>query len=147
MKNYLIINGPNLNLLGQREPEIYGHKTLSSIENEIKKHFREQCEIDFFQSNYEGEIIERLHTAPNKYDGCIINPGAFMSYSYAIRDAIASITIPVIEVHISNIFDRDSFRHQSVIAPVTKGFISGLGERSYYLGIYSLILSHTTEVQ
>lgn len=108
----------------------------------ISKHFEGECEIDFVQSNHEGEIIDCLHKSPNKYNGCIINPGAFMSYSYAIRDAISAISIQVIEVHISNIFNRDSFRQKSVIAPVTKGFISGLGEKSYYLGIYSLLLQH-----
>ncbi|MCA1028619.1 type II 3-dehydroquinate dehydratase [Cytobacillus kochii] len=142
MIQYVIINGPNLNLLGDREPGVYGNKTLKEIEKIINFHFQAECKIDFYQSNHEGEIIDFLHMTSNVYNGIVFNPGAFMSYSYAIRDAIASISIPVIEVHMSNIFNRDSFRQQSVIAPVTKGFISGLGERSYILGIESLLLQN-----
>lgn len=129
----LVINGPNLNLLGEREPGIYGNDTLESLCAEISERAAklgfEKC--DFFQSNHEGAIIDRLHSARLEYDGIIINAGAYTHYSYAIRDAIAAIHIPVIEVHISNVHTREEFRHHSVISPVCTGVIAGLGKKSY----------------
>ena len=128
----LIINGPNLNLLGKREPYIYGKQTLNDIEtwfnnlDYVKPHT-----ICWFQSNHEGEIIDRLHESMNNTDGIIINPGAFTHYSYAIRDAIAGINIPTIEVHLSNINNREKFRRISVINDVCVAQVSGLGKKSY----------------
>lgn len=139
MKKFLVINGPNLNLLGKREPYIYGKINLKSIQQDMLQKYFEICTIDFYQSNYEGDIITQIHNSDEKYDGVIINPGAFMSYSYSIRDAISSIAIPFIEVHISNIYSREAFRHHSVIAPVTKGSITGLGHSVYFLGVDALL--------
>ncbi len=136
MKKILIINGPNLNMLGIREPGVYGVETLESLCEKIRKRAKElNVEADFFQSNIEGEIINEIHASMNVYDGIIINPGAFTHYSYAIRDAISSINVPVIEVHISNVHKREEFRHKSVTAPVCKGQICGLGTNGY---IYAL---------
>ncbi|QFT89758.1 3-dehydroquinate dehydratase [Bacillus sp. THAF10] len=135
----LILNGPNLNRLGLREPAIYGHQTIQDLEQQLMKCGETlDVEIDCFQSNHEGEIIDRLHSAEGKYDGIVMNPGAFTHYSYAIRDAIASISIPVLEVHISNIHKREEFRHTSVTAPVTAGQIIGLGFHGYELAIQAL---------
>ncbi len=140
-KQIYLINGPNLNYLGKREPEIYGKTTLTELEEwlsnqSVKLGARLVC----FQSNYEGAIIDRLYEADeNSAMGIILNPGAFTHYSYAIRDAIASISVPVIEVHISNVHARESFRHQSVTAPVTKGQIVGLGLNGYELALRALL--------
>lgn len=140
MKKILLINGPNLNRLGVREPGIYGMQTLADLEQRMQElGSRYGVEIDCFQSNHEGAIIDRLHEADNLYEGIILNPGAFTHYSYAIRDAIASISIPVIEVHISNVHAREEFRHHSVTAPVTKGQIVGLGLYGYELAFSALI--------
>lgn len=136
MMKLLIIQGPNLNLLGQREPQIYGHKGLEELHASLIKHGQEHgVIIDTYQSNHEGEIIDALHRALGTYDGIIINAGAYTHYSYAIRDAIAAIDIPTVEVHISNIYQREVFRHQSVIAPVVCGQISGLGAFGYRAAI------------
>ena len=136
MKKILVINGPNLNLLGEREPGIYGKDTYESLcEKLIDKAEELEAKCEVFQSNHEGVIIDKLHSARFTFDGVILNAGAFTHYSYAIRDAIAAIKIPVIEVHISNVFARDEFRSNSVIAPVCKGSISGLGFTSYYLAM------------
>ena len=136
----LIINGPNLNLLGKREPHIYGTKTLGDINEELKKFGEDKgIKLDFFQSNHEGEIIDKIHQADGNYGGIIINPGAFTHYSYAIRDAVASISVPVVEVHLSNIFSREDFRHHSIISPVVKGQICGFGPLGYKLAVYALI--------
>jgi 3-dehydroquinate dehydratase-2 len=130
-----IINGPNLNLLGKREPEIYGTTTLADIERRLKTRFP-GVTLDFFQSNSEGGIIDALQKAYTlPIDGIVLNAGAFTHYSYAIRDAIASIKIPVIEVHLSNTHAREEFRHTSVIAPVCKGTIAGFGAASYDLAV------------
>ena len=140
MKNVLIINGPNLNLLGEREPGTYGSDTYESVCAEIKARAAElgfdDCEC--FQSNHEGAIIDKIHAARLDKCGIVLNAGAYTHYSYAIRDAIAAIKIPVIEVHISNVFARDQFRSNSVIAPVCKGSISGFGFGSYYLAVQAL---------
>ncbi|WP_456279367.1 type II 3-dehydroquinate dehydratase [Bacillus sp. AK128] len=139
MKRILLLNGPNLNRLGIREPSTYGNVTLQELENNL--HILAQqhrLSLDCFQSNHEGELIDQIHHADSSVDGIIINPGAFTHYSYAIRDAIASISIPVIEVHISNIHAREEFRHHSVIAPVTQGQIVGFGVLGYHLALLAL---------
>ncbi|MDE6724182.1 MAG: type II 3-dehydroquinate dehydratase [Ruminiclostridium sp.] len=134
--NILIINGPNLNLLGRREPGVYGDDSLEEIQREILEKAKKMgIEVAFFQSNHEGSIIDALHEAMDSYDGVVLNAGAFTHYSYAIRDAIAAIKIPVVEVHISNIHAREEFRHTSVIAPVCAGTIAGFGKNSYILGL------------
>lgn len=128
----LVINGANLNMTGIREISIYGTKTLSEAENELISYGKaNSCEVACFQSNSEGEIINRLHQARDTYDGVIINAGAYSHYSYAIRDAITACELPVIEVHISNVYKREEFRHTSVIAPVCTGYIAGLGMFGY----------------
>jgi 3-dehydroquinate dehydratase-2 len=129
-----IINGPNLNLLGEREPEIYGNKTFESYLLELKDKFQE-FEIDYFQSNVEGEIINFIQNCRNEFDGIILNAGAYTHTSIAIGDAVASISIPVIEVHISNIFAREEFRHISYITKHAKGLITGFGLKSYDLAL------------
>ncbi len=136
MQKILIINGPNLNLLGIREPEIYGNTSFETFFQTLTKKFP-QFDLYYFQSNSEGAIIDQLHKAfEQNFDGIIINPGAYSHYSYAIRDAIKSIQIPVIEVHISNILNRESFRQQSVTAAACIGTISGFGLKSYELALY-----------
>ncbi|MDQ0220815.1 type II 3-dehydroquinate dehydratase [Peribacillus cavernae] len=140
MGNVLLINGPNLNRLGTREPKYYGAATLTDLENSLRQEAeRLGVQLSFFQSNHEGEIIDKLHWAEdNGVEGIIINPGAFSHYSYAIRDAIAGIETPAIEVHISNIHAREDFRHVSVTAPVTAGQIVGLGLQGYELALQAL---------
>ncbi len=136
MKKVLVIQGPNLNMLGKREPAIYGSDTLEDFNQRMEQAaYVHRLSLTFFQSNHEGEIIDRLHQAMGKYDGIIINPGAFTHYSYAIADAIAAISIPTIEVHISNIYKREAFRQHSVIAAVAIGQISGLGIYGYLAAI------------
>jgi 3-dehydroquinate dehydratase-2 len=131
-----VIHGPNLNLLGRREPRIYGTTTLAEVERELRALARErQAEIDTFQSNHEGEILDRLHAAAERYDAVVLNAGALTHYSVALRDAIAAISIPVVEVHLSNLHAREPFRHVSVIAPVVAGQIMGFGMDSYLLGV------------
>ena len=138
----IVINGPNLNMLGKREQNIYGKSTLKDLENYIldySKGLDEKIIIEFFQSNHEGFIIDKIQESMDKYDGIIINPGAFTHYSYAIHDAIKSININVIEVHISNIHQREEFRQKSVTASACVGQISGFGFDSYILGVKALI--------
>ncbi len=132
--NILIINGPNLNLLGKREPAIYGNSSFTEYLEDLRKQFPDE-HIDYFQSNYEGDIVERLHKADDIYDGIILNAAAYTHTSVAIADAISGISVPVVEVHISNIFKRESFRHKSYIAPYCKGSISGFGLDSYRLAL------------
>ncbi len=138
----LIINGPNLNLIGKREPEVYGSETLDEIMEwlEASPEMREH-ELEHFQSNHEGAIIDRLHNAMGQSDGIIINPGAYSHTSYAIRDAITSVGIPTMEVHLSDIHNREEFRRVSVISPVCVGQISGLGKKSYLEGLKKLLKS------
>jgi 3-dehydroquinate dehydratase-2 len=140
MKKILLMNGPNLNRLGVREVGVYGTGTLQSLEEELRSFAKELgVMLDCFQSNHEGTIIDKLHEADGVYEGIILNPGAYTHYSYAIRDAIASISVPVIEVHISNIHKRESFRHVSVTAPATAGQIVGFGFYGYKMALLALI--------
>ncbi|MFD1926586.1 type II 3-dehydroquinate dehydratase [Sporosarcina siberiensis] len=143
----LILNGPNLNRLGKREPEIYGHETLEDVEHALTKFAEEQnVEVSFFQSNTEGFLIDRIHEASDaETDGIIFNPGAFTHYSIALRDAIASVSIPTIEVHISNIHNRESFRQVSVIAPVCIGQLAGFGTDGYQLAMRAFLLRRKGE--
>ena len=137
--NILVINGPNLNLLGTREPEFYGTQTLKEIEDELRITFP-QVQFTFFQSNHEGAIIDTLQsTLTGNVDAVVMNPAAFTHYSYAIRDAVAALSIPVIEVHLSNIHLREEFRKQSVVAPVCKAQISGFGSASYRIAVETLL--------
>lgn len=137
----LIINGPNINMLGIREPEKYGKDTLESINSEIKQYCDfNNIEVEFYQSNHEGDIIEKLHSARGSFDGIVLNAGAFTHYSYAIRDAIPIAEIPVVEVHLTNVHAREEFRHNSVIAPVCKGQICGFGSKSYLVAVRALEL-------
>lgn len=136
----LVMNGPNLNLLGEREPGIYGNDSLDSInENLAAKGKKLGVKLDFFQSNHEGALIDALHAAKGVYSAVILNAGAYTHYSVALRDAIAAIKLPVIEVHLSNIHSREEFRHTSVIAPVCKGQIAGFGAYSYTLALYAAL--------
>lgn len=139
MKKILVINGPNLDMLGKREPEIYGAKTLDDINEQISA----LCDslgakADFYQSNIEGELVNAIHSAAD-YDGCIINAGAYTHYSIAIHDAIASISTPCIEVHLSNVHTREEYRHKSMLSSVCRGVILGLGEKSYLLAVRALL--------
>jgi len=132
----LIINGPNLNLLGKREPSIYGNLTFDEFFSSLKKKYAD-VELYYFQSNIEGEIIDKLHEVGFTYDGIILNAGAYTHTSIAIGDAIKGIETPVIEVHISNVYAREKFRHISYIAPNVKGVIAGFGLQSYELALES----------
>ncbi len=132
MKKILLINGPNLNLLGKREPKYYGHMSLAEIEDMVKAEGLELgIDIITFQSNHEGEIIDFIQDNSLLADGIIINPGAFTHYSYAIYDALKATSLPIVEVHLSNIFAREGFRSHSVISPIAKGVISGFGYKGY----------------
>lgn len=134
----LVMHGPNLNRLGKREPHVYGQQTLADINDALQSLGREVgVDVVAVQSNHEGELIDRLqeHQDDPTLLGVIINPGALTHYSYALRDALASVDVPVIEVHLSNVYSREPFRHHSVIAPVVKGQISGLGSEGYLLAM------------
>ncbi len=140
MVSIYLINGPNLNLLGLREPDVYGKETLEDVERLIRtKAGQSNVKVRCFQSNHEGEIIDIIHQARNEADGIIINPGAYTHYSYAIRDAIAAVSLPAVEIHISNIHAREAFRHQSVIAPVTIAQVVGFGIKGYELAFEGLM--------
>lgn len=137
---FLVINGPNLNMTGKREPEIYGSETLDDINAEIKAFAEGKgAQVDFYQSNHEGAIIDTIHASMGVYDGIVMNPGAYTHYSYAIRDAVSCINIPVVEVHISDIHAREEFRKISVIAPVCVKQIYGMGKNGYKMAIEFLM--------
>ncbi|HOV83683.1 MAG TPA: type II 3-dehydroquinate dehydratase [Paludibacteraceae bacterium] len=138
MKHIQIINGPNLNLLGVREPTIYGNMSFETYFQKLKAQFAD-IELEFYQSNCEGDIIDKLQQVSSSCDGIILNAGAYTHTSIAIADAIRSIAIPVIEVHISNVFQRENFRHHSFLSPVCKGCIIGFGLDSYRLAIEALL--------
>ncbi|MGI6318645.1 MAG: type II 3-dehydroquinate dehydratase [Dethiobacteria bacterium] len=138
-KIFLVLHGPNLNLLGRREVGIYGSMTLEDINNLLHKEAeRLSVKVECYQSNSEGALLDYIHRAPEKYDGIIINPGAYTHYSIALRDGLAGIDLPAVEVHLSNIYAREEFRHRSVIAPVVQGQISGFGPQSYLLALQAL---------
>jgi 3-dehydroquinate dehydratase-2 len=139
-RSVLVINGPNLNLLGTREPGIYGRETLADVEARVRRRAeRLGCQVQFRQSNHEGEIVDWLQQAPASFDAVVLNPGAFAHYSYAIRDAISAARVYVVEVHVSNIHAREEFRHLSVLAPVAAGVICGLGTLGYELGLEAAV--------
>ncbi|HLI70323.1 MAG TPA: type II 3-dehydroquinate dehydratase [Ktedonobacteraceae bacterium] len=136
----LVINGPNLNTLGTREPAVYGSTTLAQIVDMLHKRGEElEAGIEAFQSNHEGALIDFIQQRAAQADGIIINPGALTHYSIALRDALAGVSIPAIEVHLSNIYAREGFRHQSMIAPIARGHIVGVGWRGYLLALEVLV--------
>ena len=140
MKRILVINGPNLNTLGWREKQVYGTMTLAEIERAIARKAESLgVEVRFLQSNHEGVIIDEIHGARGTADGIIMNPGAFTHYSVAIRDALAAVDLPGIEVHLSNVYKREPFRHVSLTAPVMLGVIAGLGPIGYELALEALV--------
>lgn len=145
MTNILVLHGPNLNLLGTRQPDVYGKMTLDNINQELTKFAAtENVELRIQQSNHEGDLIDAIHVGRNWADGLLFNPGAFTHTSYALRDAIASVELPTVEAHLSNIHAREPFRHNSVIAPVCVGQICGFGWHSYLWGLQAL-LQHLAE--
>lgn len=137
----LVLNGPNLNLLGSREPEIYGYQTLAEIMHQLQEEAKALgCEVDFYQSNHEGGLIDRIHEArEKKLDGLIFNPGAYTHTSIALADAISGVSLPTVEIHLSNIHARESFRRHSYIAPVCIGQVCGFGALGYSLALQALI--------
>lgn len=139
MSSVLVLNGPNLNLLGTRQPEVYGATTLAMIQTACRDHGAGiGMDIDFAQSNHEGDLVDRIHAARGRHDGIVLNAGAYTHTSVALMDAIASVALPVVEVHLSNIHARESFRHKSFIAPVALGQICGFGALGYILALDAL---------
>ncbi len=140
MKKILVIHGPNLDLLGKREPAIYGTVTIQKINESLQKLAQAQgVTLETFQSNHEGEIVSKIGQSTGHFDAIIMNPAAYTHTSVAIRDAVASVSIPTIEVHLSNIYAREAFRHESLIAPVAVGQISGFGAKSYELAFFAAL--------
>ena len=140
MAKVLVIHGPNLNLLGQREPEVYGALTLSRINAEMEKLARELgVEIEFFQSNHEGALVEAIQEALDRVEAIIINPAAYTHTSVALRDALLAVSLPAVEVHLSNVHRREEFRHRSLIADVAVGQVAGFGLHSYLLGLRAVL--------
>ena len=136
----LFLNGPNLNLLGQREPEVYGSTTLADIEAKVRERAKRlKAEIDFRQSNLEGELVDWIQQARGKFDVIVINAAAYTHTSIALRDAIAAVGVPTIEIHLSNVHAREEFRHKSLIAPVCCGVIMGFGQKSYVLAVEAAV--------
>lgn len=136
----LVLHGPNLNLLGQREPGVYGSLSLNDINHLLEKQAQDLAvDIHFVQSNHEGVLVDQIHSAMGQHQGILINPGAYTHTSVALRDAIAGVNIPTVEVHLSNVYRREEFRHHSFIAPVAVGQISGFGAQSYILGLQALV--------
>ena len=136
----LVINGVNLDMLGVREPEQYGSMTLKDLEKELYAYsFELGIDLEAFQSNHEGEIVEKIHSTKNNFDGIVINAGAYTHTSVAIRDALSAVEVPTVEVHITNIYKREEFRHHSYLAPVCIGQISGFGVNSYTLGLKAVV--------
>ena len=137
---FLVLHGPNLNLLGTREPEVYGRATLEDIEAELVRVAKEAgAEVQCFQSNHEGALIDRIHEARTWADGIVINPGGLTHTSVALRDALSGVELPVVEVHLSNVAAREDFRQRSLISPIVLGVVSGFGPTSYRLGLEGLI--------
>lgn len=142
----LVLHGPNLNLLGEREPEVYGDLSLESINRDLLKIARERdCELEIFQSNSEGAMVDAIQQARRSCQGILINPAAYTHTSVALRDALAAVALPVVEVHLSNIYRREPFRHHSYVAPVAVGQVSGFGALSYTLGLLGLLDQIQTE--
>ncbi len=140
MLSILVLNGPNLNMLGKREPEVYGSQTLEDINKQLSQTaIALQVSLTFYQSNHEGALVDQIQAALNLHQGILINPGAYTHTSVAIRDAIAAVAIPTVEIHLSNIHKREAFRHHSYIAPVAVGQICGFGADSYRLGLEGLV--------
>ena len=135
----LVLHGPNLNLLGQREPEVYGRKTLAQIDADLATRAKElDVEIECFQSNHEGELVDRIQQAMGNTGGILINPAGFTHSSVALRDALSAVALPVIEIHLSNVYARESFRQHSFVSPIAMGVISGLGAHGYLLALEAM---------